>query len=296
MFSFLTDAGLQGSPQKPCQAVRQRGTGRAGFTLPELLAVIVIIGILAAMVGGGVITAQKIARQTHCKSSLKQFGVAIQTYRAENQMKNPPWLSRLYPDYIDTKNLYICKSDKSKGNDQPRPKIMLKPTEDSFVEVMDNKNNTSNERVNHANKEIQLCSYFYEFSWAIPSWGFSGDNIKNWPQDETSANGRLHFAGAGYWTWCDLKENQLRYGDVQSKNKAYSESLLPIIRCYHHWSETSVDTRPQKDPDDNGWRIDTPCPAHKIQKCRATLNVAYAGNVYVGPLKWECTVQPGDRQ
>ena len=292
MFSFLTDAGLQGSPQKPCQAVRQRGTGRAGFTLPELLAVIVIIGILAAMVGGGVITAQKIARQTHCKSSLKQFGVAIQTYRAENQMKNPGWLSNLYPYYIDSKSLYICRSDEYKGKRQSRPEKMLTKENipsDKFFEVTDNEsNNTDRERWG-ANMDIQLCSYFYEFSQA--------PNLRRWHEGHWPVNADsswMRFTTVSYtdWTWCDYKESQLRFGDSLSKEKLtdpplpYSESLLPIIRCYHHWAETSVERR------HDNWATGN----RTFMRSPITLNVAYAGNVYVGPLQWELTVQPGDRQ
>ena len=100
---FRPKADFPKNPQKPCQVGRALSpkapqvvlaSGFAarsasapyltGFTLPEMLVVIVIIGILATMLGHGVITAQRQARQTHCKSNLRQFGVALQIYRGDH--------------------------------------------------------------------------------------------------------------------------------------------------------------------------------------------------------------------
>jgi prepilin-type N-terminal cleavage/methylation domain-containing protein/prepilin-type processing-associated H-X9-DG protein len=58
---------------------------RAGaFTLIELLVVIAVIAILAALILAALATAKGKARRTQCLSSLRQWGVALQTYATDN--------------------------------------------------------------------------------------------------------------------------------------------------------------------------------------------------------------------
>ncbi len=282
---FLSKPSCCGSRGRSPSSEWQSNAGRAaGFTLPEILTVMLILGILASMLSVGVRSAQRQAKQTHCKSNLRQFGVGIQIYRGDHSTRNPPWLSSLYPDYIESKHLYICKSDINAGNDRVIPEALTKGVKigtrtQNATDYKGIEDNDSNGQRPNANTDIHRCSYFYEFSVA--------DAPAGWVNDEM--NERDFDNDLSRKTWCDYKESQLRFGDAQSDNHAYSESQLPIIRCWHHYDEMRVDARPEDH------KIDIPCPANQLDKSCMTINVAYAGNVYVGPLKWECTVQPGDR-
>jgi prepilin-type N-terminal cleavage/methylation domain-containing protein/prepilin-type processing-associated H-X9-DG protein len=58
---------------------------RRAFTLIELLAVIAIIGVLAAIIIGSVSKVRDAARRTTCTSNLRQLGTAFNLYAADNR-------------------------------------------------------------------------------------------------------------------------------------------------------------------------------------------------------------------
>ncbi|AHF90741.1 N-terminal cleavage protein [Opitutaceae bacterium TAV5] len=85
-----------------------RHPSRFAFTLIELLTVIAIIGILAAIIIPTVGVVRSKARASHCASNLRQIGLALHLYANENRdmfpargsmgdTENPPWMWRLAP-------------------------------------------------------------------------------------------------------------------------------------------------------------------------------------------------------
>ena len=268
--SLYPDSNLQSS----CQ---NRFRIRSGFTLLELLVVIMIIGILSSALVVSVQSSYRSARQTNCKSNLRQFGVAITIYRGEHDNNTPDWLSTLYPEYVDDRGLYVCTADINHGLGEPRPEALTsmigKNEIDKDSGFWDNENNSSRPASSRA---IVACSYLYEFSAApVPSTWRVPDRPEQLPQN---------------YCMRDYKMDQIRYGDKASKVNneimPYSTSRIPIVRCYHHFKDLKI----------MGYENESEKNSNTKSRNFITLNVAYAGNIFTGPLWWEGTIHPGDRR
>ncbi len=257
------------STQTSCQT-------RLAFTLIELLVVITILGILGSALVVSVQSGYKQARQANCKSNLRQFGVALTIYRGEHDNQTPDWLSNLYPDYVDDRGLYVCRADINGGQGPARPLELIRLLKDSGNSAdkpsyWDNRKNTDNTR----NEAIECCSYFYEFSVAPANKGWYKGSVAL-PSDLTIKTMR------------DFKNVQLRYGDqanvVNNQQMPYSASRIPIARCFHHYRDQKV----------LGYQNTAEGTKGSTKKDYITINVAYAGNVFVGPTWWEGTIHPGE--
>jgi prepilin-type N-terminal cleavage/methylation domain-containing protein len=259
----------------------RRSAPRSGFTLLEMLAVMFIIAILATMMTSVVGAGRRQARQTDCKSNLRQMGVAILVYRGEHNGANPLWLSNLYPDYLDDKRVFVCRSDKRKGVGVIRPTdLPSEVTENDvynlFPNVIDNKYRDSR-WLTSQNTNVLANSYFYEFSDAVVVTGW------NLPI-EYDLDGDPNVT-----RWWEYKEDQLRFGSkganggTHEKPAPYSQSRLPIVRCYHHHGESRIPAYANE--------AALKAKGQPSQE-RIAINVAYAGNVYVGPLWWEGMLEP----
>jgi prepilin-type N-terminal cleavage/methylation domain-containing protein len=87
---------------------------RRGFTLIELLVVIAIIVLLAALLFPVLAMVREQARQTRCRSNLRQVGLALAMYR-DDYGAVPPRLSTLAAGYISDPRIFLCPSDPEHG-------------------------------------------------------------------------------------------------------------------------------------------------------------------------------------
>ncbi len=97
---------------KGSRLIRRR-PGLHSFTLVELLTVIVIIAILAALTLGAVIGAQNTAARGRAKSEVKGFEVLLENYKADNgtyPLSDGSLLTNTYATVAPTDQSYITNA------------------------------------------------------------------------------------------------------------------------------------------------------------------------------------------
>jgi prepilin-type N-terminal cleavage/methylation domain-containing protein len=88
---------------------------RRAFTLIELLVVIAILALLAGLLFPVLAQVKEHARQTHCRSNLRQIGLAIAMYREDYSGAIPLRLSAIHPAYVTEPRLFLCPTDPARG-------------------------------------------------------------------------------------------------------------------------------------------------------------------------------------
>ena len=100
--------------------MKNQFSGRLGFTLIEILVVVAIISILAAILFPAFGRARENARRSSCQSNLKQIGLGIMQYSQDydeqmisGQTNGVLWKEMLQP-YVKSKQIFACPSNPNK--------------------------------------------------------------------------------------------------------------------------------------------------------------------------------------
>lgn len=93
---------------------------RSGFTLVELVIVILILSVLCALLIPSILWARESRRHTICQNNLKQFGLVFRMYSGEaiNELYPRPGRGladidgpALYPEYLSDEKCLVCPSN-----------------------------------------------------------------------------------------------------------------------------------------------------------------------------------------
>ncbi len=256
-----------------------------GFTLVEIIVVLVIVIILTGIMMPVIWRARMRGLDVECMSNFKQIGEALMMFRddhiASGKELNPPWLKSLHPAYLAQEKVLTCPRDRSvpKGSDGGKPNA---PGVTQFSTL----DEYTFDQINQVWVGMPV-SYMYEFNMAVILKPQDDDDNWNWltyltlpiwasgmPNvDEDDADAYIDLDGTpGVSKWGEVKTAQMRYGDTALNSQSapvsawhgYSPTRFPIVRCFWHTD----------DPD---------------TKTPWIFNLAYAGNSFRSGAKWEET-------
>jgi prepilin-type N-terminal cleavage/methylation domain-containing protein len=251
--------------------IQNRSEGKSGFTLVELLVVISIIALLVSILMPALGRAREQARSIVCLSNLRQQGVAMAVYNADQDgyyawtFSDPAYVDngkisvfeRLKPygpvqlsqDTAKPEGLWICPSDwapkKFGSTDTSGPTLLGLPWQNYFCYT------DWSETVIAARPAWRYTSYAYHI-WTFPDvydwpdeyglYGYRTGNSRMASQIRTPSDA-LMFACGGRWrstTYIDFS-NQTGQSYDPLHNRS-SKKAVNVLACDGH-SETVTDLR-----------------------------------------------------
>lgn len=185
---------------------RSSSPSQQGFTLIEMLIVIGIILLLAALTVPLISMIKSQARDALCRNNLQQLGIGITGYQQQYNNRFPETLGILFavsgPLESESPKVLLCPHDVKKGSD---PDMGRPGSWGAISELYQPK-----------------CSYVFEA--ADVTMGPTARSYSMLDGNFWSEDGRN--------TWADAKVYALKHDN--SGNKPFRLADFPIVRCFWH--------------------------------------------------------------
>jgi prepilin-type N-terminal cleavage/methylation domain-containing protein len=193
-----------------------------GFTLVELLVVVAIVALLAALILPGLGRAREYAYFTRCKSNLRQIGIGCLTFAADNRGKLP-----------EGQNFCSSKSSPAHIANKGR-KIGIKEERwDTFVRT----DGAAGDAGSYPLKSLLFKVYFRgikKIGWHDESWGGVGGNpVPNWVGYPRLPGSYLPIE----ILWCPITKAR-NWGPFGSSEGPTEKTLKGVKYVYDHYSGT----------------------------------------------------------
>ncbi|HYE05159.1 MAG TPA: type II secretion system protein [Planctomycetota bacterium] len=251
---------------------------RRGFTLIEMLIVITVIAVLAALLIPAISLAKRELGKVRCSNNLQQVGMGIEVMRQERDDLFPGRLVDLFdkaysgPFEPGIGKILICPVDTSRGTNGFNRYSGWAQFDDLREDII-----SGREAEPPRAYKTMSCSYLYETSDQLLDYQ-SGDPdegvLKNLYRDEPipvdPATGL--YAKVSWQTGkkVQVKHGNLRAGSTSDFGDPFPTSYMPVLRCYWH----------------NRWTIANSRVEEKM------INLSWDLNVFKSIPYWETTVNP----
>ena len=165
--------------------------GRRGFTLIELLVVIAIIALLLSILMPALGMVKEKAREVVCRTNLKQYGVAMTSYLAENDDKFPLSHYSIFHAQAGTYTSYSClwhDNEVDYGDEMNQGplfsylssmKVHLCPVSDRFAKKLGHVNYPNDPTPMNPVYSYSQNHYLGGYNGSVPLGVAAGSQVKN---------------------------------------------------------------------------------------------------------------------
>ena len=208
-------------------------TRRNGFTLIELMVVIVVIAILAGLTVGGYAQYRRRAREQMMISNLQGIAAALNDYNDGGDLKWPDRLTHMFPKFCPDLKVFLDPADYSQGTEGCKPDLAAIYQYEELDE---------GPGLDLYYNNTKPSSFTYPFCNVPISSGFLDYLTLN--SDEVDVL-KESIPGGGSISWKEGKIYQLRYGDrwwkqemkKKSANGGYPDEWFPVVRSFWHMAD-----------------------------------------------------------